>query len=185
MPDLPLGPLMVDVAGLEVSADEITFLSSPAVGGVILFGRNFESPEQVSILISKIKSIRNPALLVAVDQEGGRVQRFKNGFTILPPMDRFGQLHDENPGLAIELCRSAGRLMAAELVCTGVDFSFAPVLDCAKKGSRASYRRFPSQIACRPAFTGRIGEKRPGAFQEIDQQAWGNVNRPCTISGNR
>lgn len=128
---------MVDVAGPDLTSEEAAFLTSPAVGGVILFSRNYQNPEQVSALIGEIKSLRSPALLIAVDQEGGRVQRFKEGFTRLPPMERYGQLYDPQPDLALDLCRCAGQLMAAELLATGIDFSFAPVLDCAKRGSKA------------------------------------------------
>lgn len=137
MRDMPLGPLMVDVAGMELCREDIELLQSPAIGGVILFGRNYESPEQVSALNEEIRSLRSPALLVSVDQEGGRVQRFRNGFTRLPPMAQFGQLFDDDPVLATELATAAGLVMATELVRVGVDFSFAPVLDCEMTDSEA------------------------------------------------
>ncbi len=135
--DLPLGPLMVDINGTFITANDKTFLSQPAVGGVILFGRNLESRVQAAELITEIKSIRKPSLLIAVDQEGGRVQRFKKEFFILPPAYKFGQIYRENPQLSVEYCRTAGCLMASELVNVGVDFSFAPVLDCANLESEA------------------------------------------------
>ena len=129
--ELPLGPLMVDVGGRHLATDETVFLAQPAIGGVILFSRNYQSREQVSGLINEIKSIRTPSLLIAVDQEGGRVQRFKNEFTRLPAAYQFGDVYTQDPQSAIELCCTAGCLMAAELLQVGVDFSFAPVLDCA------------------------------------------------------
>ncbi len=131
MPELPLGPMMVDVEGLTLTSTEKDFLCQPAMGGVILFARNFESRSQVSDLIAEIRSIRQPSLLIAVDQEGGRVQRFKNGFFELPAVFRFGEIYAEDPDRAIALSHGAGKLMAVELLDVGVDFSFAPVLDCA------------------------------------------------------
>ncbi len=126
---------MVDVQGLALSDHERRFLCSPNVGAVILFTRNFESKPQVRELIREIKSLRTPSLLVAVDQEGGRVQRFKKGFFPLPPIRQFGIRYDAEPQEARSLTRIAGRLMAAELADVGVDFSFAPVLDQANNTS--------------------------------------------------
>ncbi len=133
--DLPLGPLMVDVGGPELSREDIELLSLPAVGAVILFRRNFESRPQVVTMINRIKSIRNPALLIAVDQEGGRVQRFRKGFSALPAALDFGRIYDQDRDKALALSLETGRLMARELVEVGVDFSFAPVLDCANNDS--------------------------------------------------
>ena len=133
--DLPLGPLMVDVGGLELTDDDIDLLSLPTVGAVILFSRNFESRPQVSAMINRIKSIRNPALLIAVDQEGGRVQRFRKGFSALPAALEFGRIYDHDPDQALAMCQDTGKVMARELIEVGVDFSFAPVLDCANSNS--------------------------------------------------
>ena len=133
--NLPLGPLMVDVGGLELSREDIELLLRPAVGAVILFRRNFASREQVTTLIRCIKAIRNPALLIAVDQEGGRVQRFKKGFSSLPAALDFGRMYDRDRDQALALCRETGSLMARELIEVGVDFSFAPVLDRANSAS--------------------------------------------------
>lgn len=123
------GPLMFDLTGLEVTQEEREMLEHPAAGGVILFSRNFESPEQIQRLIKQIHEIREPELLIAVDQEGGRVQRFKDGFVRLPPASWFGELHENNSKTARAAAQSVGWLMAAELRAVGVDFSFAPVLD--------------------------------------------------------
>ena len=123
------GPLMLDLEGLEVTSEEREILQHPATGGVILFSRNFESPEQVKQLVAQIHSARSPELLVAVDQEGGRVQRFKKGFTLLPPAASFGQAYDHDHKRALTISQEIGWLMAAELRSVGIDFSFAPVLD--------------------------------------------------------
>ena len=126
---MTLGPLMIDVAGLALSPEERERLASPRVGGVILFSRNFENAEQLRELTAEIHALRQPPLLIAVDQEGGRVQRFRDGFTRLPPARWFGHQHDLDPGEGRRLARLAGWLMAAELLELGVDLSFAPVVD--------------------------------------------------------
>lgn len=112
---------MLDVAGLTLAQDEKEKLNHPNTGAVILFSRNYQTPEQVTELIRSIRAARNGDLLIAVDQEGGRVQRFQQGFTRLPPASSYAQTP--------ELAEPAGWLMAAELLAVGVDFSFAPVLD--------------------------------------------------------
>lgn len=126
---MTLGPVMVDLEGLELTSEERTFLRQPAVGGVILFSRNYESPEQVRELIDQVHGLRNPSLLVAVDQEGGRVQRFRDGFTRLPAVRHLGDVYDADRQRALALADTSGWLMAAELRAVGVDLSFAPVLD--------------------------------------------------------
>ena len=115
------GAIMLDVAGLALTEHEREILNHPNTGAVILFSRNYESPEQVTDLINSIRAARNGDILIAVDQEGGRVQRFRNGFTRLPP----AAFYANKP----ELAEHAGWLMAMELLAVGVDFSFAPVLD--------------------------------------------------------
>jgi beta-N-acetylhexosaminidase len=120
---------MLDLVGLEISPEEREMLLHPLVGGVILFTRNYESPEQLQQLVSDIHSLRDPHLLVSVDHEGGRVQRFRHGFTQLPPAGVFGKIYGDDPKRAKQLAETCGWLMAAELRAVGVDFSFAPVLD--------------------------------------------------------
>ncbi len=126
---MSLGPVMVDLQGLSMSAEEREMLAHPMVGGVILFSRNYQSVEQVRALIEDIHQIRSPRLLVAVDQEGGRVQRFRDDFVRLPPVSRLGQLYQDNPKYARRCSEATGWLMASELLALGVDISFAPVLD--------------------------------------------------------
>ncbi len=133
--DGSLGVLMLDLVGLQLSPDEQRMLQRPEVGGVILFSRNFASVSQLQSLVGAIRACQ-PALLIAVDQEGGRVQRFKDGFTRLPAMHSFGLLHGKDPQLALDLAQTCGWLMAAELLGCGVDFSFAPVLDLYRASSR-------------------------------------------------
>lgn len=125
-----LGPLMVDVAGKTLTGEDHEVLRHPLVGGVILFTRNFENAAQVQALIAAMRALRSPELLIAVDYEGGRVQRFRgNGFTVLPPARALGRLYDqdrEQAKLATEQC---GWLIGAELRGVGADLCFAPVLD--------------------------------------------------------
>ena len=124
-----LGPLFIDVSGIELLAEEREKLAHPLVGGIILFSRNYDNPDQLKVLVDSIKAIRNPALLVGVDQEGGRVQRFRDGFTRLPPAREYGDLYDRNQAAGLNASRCAGFLIAAELRRAGVDISFTPVLD--------------------------------------------------------
>ncbi|WP_313041969.1 beta-N-acetylhexosaminidase [Acinetobacter sp.] len=123
-----IGALMLDIAGTEITQEDIELLQAPQVGGMILFGRNIESPEQVRALTDHMRQIR-PDILIAVDQEGGRVQRLKQGFTLLPAMGKFGEIYLTEPEKAVELAEQCGWLMAAEVLAVGIDFSFAPVLD--------------------------------------------------------
>ncbi len=129
MSERSLGPVMVDVAGLALTAEECERLAHPLVGAVILFRRNYASPEQLRALTAAIRAVRTPALLIAVDQEGGRVQRFQDGFTRLPPMRTIGEAYARNAALARNLAHATGIVIGAELAAHGVDFSFAPVLD--------------------------------------------------------
>jgi len=126
---LPLGPAVIDVLGLALTDDDRRRLCHPATGGVILFSRNYETPEQLAALCDEIEKLREPALPVCVDHEGGRVQRFKTGFTLLPPMRSLGRLWDRDRPAGRAAARAAAYVAAAELAAHGVDFSFAPVLD--------------------------------------------------------
>ena len=126
---MSLGPLMVDIAGTELSADDVRVLAHPMVGSVILFTRNYSNPRQVAALTAAIRALRTPHLLIAVDHEGGRVQRFREGFTRLPAARLLGRRFDEDRRDALGLAQSVGWLMASELRAVGVDFSFAPCID--------------------------------------------------------
>ncbi len=125
----PLGPVMLGVSALELTQVELERLAHPLVGGVILFARNYASPAQLKALTSAIKALRTPQLLIAVDHEGGRVQRLRDGFTLIPAMRELGNLWDRERTGASAMAQKTGYVMARELAAHGVDFSFAPVLD--------------------------------------------------------
>jgi beta-N-acetylhexosaminidase len=129
MKKLLLGPLMIDIAGTALSDLDRERLMHPLVGGVILFSRSYQSPEQLEALCAEIHALREPMLPIAVDHEGGRVQRFRDGFTRLPPMRRLGEWWERDAGAALEAAKGIGYVLAAELRARGVDFSFTPVLD--------------------------------------------------------
>lgn len=124
-----MGPIILDLAGLELSSEEREIIKHPQVGGIIFFQRNFESIAQLETLISQIHLHSNHPLLLTVDQEGGRVQRFQNEFTPLPALGLIGAHYDHNPVEATQLAETHGWLLASELLAIGIDLSFAPVLD--------------------------------------------------------
>tara|TARA_B110000091_G_scaffold112685_1_gene121812 strand:+ start:43 stop:1077 length:1035 start_codon:yes stop_codon:yes gene_type:complete len=122
------GRLMLDLAGTSLADHERDQLQNPHIGGVILFARNVESREQISALVKQIRAA-SAQVLIAVDQEGGRVQRFRDGFTRFPPMQKLGDLVAQDSAAGLALTKDAGWLMAAEVIACGLDISFAPVLD--------------------------------------------------------
>lgn len=143
---MALGPVMLDLRGPVLAEDECDMLRHPAAGGVILFSRNFESIPQLEALVQAIHALREPQLLIAVDHEGGRVQRFHGEFTRLPACACLGREYDGDRRRGLDLAERAGWLMAAELRAVGIDFSFAPVLDLNKGvseviGDRAFHRQ--------------------------------------------
>jgi beta-N-acetylhexosaminidase len=155
---MSLGPLMIDLEGTSITAEERELLHHPLVGGVILFARNYVDPAQLTELVAGIHAERSPPLLVAVDQEGGRVQRFRDGFSRLPPARQIGHAFDLNPKEGLELARRLGWLMAAELRSHGVDISFAPVVDLdygvnEAIGARAFHRRCDAVAQLTVAYT--------------------------------
>jgi len=126
---LPLGPAVLDPIGPALTDVDRERLSHPAVGGVILFARHYENPQQLEALCADLAHLRDPELLICVDHEGGRVQRFREGFTTLPPMRALGRLWDRDRAQARAAAHAVGYVIAAELGSHGVDFSFTPVLD--------------------------------------------------------
>ena len=158
-----MGPVMIDVEGLKLNDEDRERLRHPLVGGVILFARNYASPQQLRQLTQAIHALKNPELLIAVDHEGGRVQRFRDGFTVIPPMRTFGQLWQRDPARAKELIQQIGYVIGAELLAHGVDFSFAPVLDLdygesSVIGDRAFHRD--------PAIVTALARELIGGFAE-------------------
>lgn len=151
MKSMPLGPLMIDIAGTVLTDLDRERLCHPLVGGIILFSRNFSDVVQLERLTAEIRGLRTPRLLIAVDHEGGRVQRFREGFTRLPAMGALGAAWDEDPQGALAKARQVGYVLAVELRARGVDLSFTPVLDldygCSSViGNRAFHRR-PEVVA--------------------------------------
>jgi len=129
-----IGPVIVDIKGLALTPEERDRLRHPLVGGVILFARNFVNSSQLSTLCAEIRATREQPILITVDQEGGRVQRFPGeGFTRLPAMGALGNLYEQDPQLALQIAENLGWLMAGELLAAGIDLSFAPVLDLNKQ----------------------------------------------------
>ena len=141
-----IGALMLDIASTELTQEDIELLQAPQVGGMILFARNIESPAQVRALTDHMRQIR-PDILIAVDQEGGRVQRLKKGFTLLPAMGHFGELYLTEPEKALDLAEQCGWLMATEVLAVGIDFSFAPVLDINDVSDVIGDRAFAQNVA--------------------------------------
>jgi beta-N-acetylhexosaminidase len=162
---MSLGPLMIDLQGTTITAEERELLRHPLVGGVILFTRNYVDPQQLTQLVAGIHAERNPPLIVAVDQEGGRVQRFIPGFSRLPPARLIGHAFDQDPKGGLELARRTAWLMAAELRSYGVDISFAPVVDLdygvnEAIGSRAFHKR--TEVVGQLAVAYMLGMREAG-----------------------
>lgn len=146
-------PLMIDIAGLELTAEDVEVIKHPKVGGLILFTRNYQDKNQLAALTNSIRSIK-PKILIGVDHEGGRVQRFRDGFTLLPPAREFGRLYDKNPSNAEAELRRYVTTAISELYAVGIDCSFAPVLDVDYGSSSViGDRSFHSD----PAIVARLG----------------------------
>ena len=124
-----MGPIMLDIEGHQLTPADRTLLREPAVGGVILFSRNYDSPSQLKDLVAAIRALRTPPILIAVDHEGGRVQRFREGFSAIPPMRRLGRQYDSDADDAMSLAKTAGWLIASELRAMNIDLSFTPCVD--------------------------------------------------------
>jgi beta-N-acetylhexosaminidase len=161
MKHFPPGRLMLDVGGTELDAADCRRLQHPCCAGVILFARNYENREQLSGLCGAIKALRDPPLLIAVDQEGGRVQRFREGFTLVPAMQTIGSLWDDDKEQGARAARDAALVIGTELAACGIDFSFAPVLDLdhghgGAIGDRAFHASPDAVIALARAFIGGL-----------------------------
>lgn len=125
---MSIGQIMIDIEGTELNAEDETLLKHPQVGGIILFRRNYSNLEQLKDLVKAIRAVK-PEIIIAVDQEGGHVQRFIEEFTRLEPLGNLGAIYDEDPDKARELIKHHGKTMASELLAVGIDLSFTPVLD--------------------------------------------------------
>ncbi len=194
---MSLGPVMLDIGGTVLTEDDKRRLQHPLTGGIILFSRNFTSQQQLMALTQEIKDLRTPHLLIAVDQEGGRVQRFKDDFTRLPAMRELGRIWDKNPSRACHVSKQIGYVLATELSVCGVDLSFTPVLDVdygqsSVIGDRAFHRdtqaisdlahalmaglRAGGMQAVGKHFPGHGGIKADSHFEEsIDQRRFADI----------
>jgi beta-N-acetylhexosaminidase len=169
---MALGSVMLDLSDASVdslASEDRERLLHPLVGGVIHFARHYKSPDQIRALNAEIHALREPAILIAVDHEGGRVQRFRDGFTAIPPMRTLGETWDSDPDAALDEAARLGRIMADELTSHGIDFSFAPVLDLDHGGSTViGNRAFHRDPAATAQLAGAlIGGMREGGMASV------------------
>jgi beta-N-acetylhexosaminidase len=141
-----LGPILVGLPGTTLTAADREMLGHPAVGGVVLFTRNYRDRGQLLHLVAEIHAVREPRLLVCIDQEGGRVQRLREGFTRLPPLRLLGRLYEEDSRKGLDFAYRHGRVMATEMLACGIDLSFAPVLDLDRESCVIGDRAFSDRI---------------------------------------
>ncbi|MCW8879110.1 MAG: beta-N-acetylhexosaminidase [Kangiellaceae bacterium] len=135
-----IGPVMLDIESTQLQSEDLELIANEKVGGLIIFSRNFKSAEQIFDLTKSIRQI-NGSIIIAVDQEGGRVQRLTDGFSVLPSLNRLGELYRKKPDIALEFASKVGELMALEVQSVGCDISFAPVLDLGFETSKVIGKR--------------------------------------------
>jgi len=150
---MALGPILIGLPGTKLDRHSREQLAHPAVGGVVLFTRNFADKAQLEQLVAEIRTARDPRLLICIDQEGGRVQRLKDGFTRLPPLGVLGKLGRSDPQKALDMAYRHGRVMATEMLACGIDLSYAPVLDLDRGSSVIGDRALSDD----PAVVTRLG----------------------------
>lgn len=167
---LPPGPAAVDILGLSLTEDDRRRLAHPAAGAVILFSRNFQDCAQLAALTEEIAKVRDPELPICVDHEGGRVQRFREGFTAIPPMRTLGRFWDRDRDLGARAARALAYIAGAELAAHGVDFSFAPVLDLDYGGSSVIGDR---ALHFDPVAAGTLGAALVQGFADAGMAAVG------------
>jgi beta-N-acetylhexosaminidase len=160
---MTLGPLLIDLEGTALTVEDGDVLAHPLVGGVVLFTRNFVDVEQLERLVAQIRAVRTPPLLVTVDHEGGRIQRFRDGFTLIPAARAIGREYDVDAAAGLKLARQCGWLLAAELRAVGIDLSFAPCVDLdygvsSVIGDRAFHRDAHAVAELAVAFMGGMRE---------------------------
>ena len=169
----PLGSLLIGLAGTEVSSEEVTWLSHPCVGGVVLFTRNYLNLSQLAELTASISDSAGRDLLICVDHEGGRVQRFRDGFIRLPPLAVLGKMYRESESNALDFAYRHGRVMATELLLCGVDMSFAPVLDLGDRSVVIGNRAF----AADPEVIIQLSDAYIGGMHDAGMAAPASISR--------
>ena len=164
-----MGPVMLDVQGTSLSQEDKEIFQHPLVGGLIFFTRNYQSPEQIADLSQQIRIAAKKPLLIAVDHEGGRVQRFRDGFSLIPAMGKLWQMSDQNLTLAKELAKQSAILMALEVQAVGIDISFAPVLDINNISDVIGDRSFHQQ----PEHVTELAEAFINGLHQVGMKATG------------
>ena len=164
-----MGPVMLDVQGTSLSQEDIEIIQHPLVGGLIFFTRNYQSPEQIAQLSQQIRTAAKKPMLLAVDHEGGRVQRFRDGFSLIPAMGKLWQMADQNIVLAKELAKQSAILMALEVQAVGIDISFAPVLDINNISEVIGDRGFHQQ----PEYVSELAEAFITGLHQVGMKATG------------
>ena len=164
-----LGVLMLDIKGKSLSSLERDLLQRDSIGGLILFSRNYESKSQLRELVTSIRDIK-PDILIAVDQEGGRVQRFQKGFVRLPSLGRIGKFYKKEPQLAESLAKISAWVMASELISYDIDLSFAPVIDIQNMSSQVIGDR---SFSSNPEIVVRLAKSYIAGLHEAGMSACG------------